>query len=255
MTDSRGPNSELVHALHPPLVDYYEAPDARRNWLRHTFDATAGDYDRMERMLGFGSGSWHRRQALLRAGLQRGMKIIDVGVGTGLVAREAAAVVGDPSLVTGVDPSPGMLQHAIVPAGVKLVEGSAEDLRFPDASFDFLSMGYALRHISDLTVAAREFSRVLRPGGLVSIIEITRPESRVGTLVLKAFMRGVVPTIARFAARSAETPKLWRYYWDTIESCVPPAGVLATLRDAGFERVERVVEFGIFSEYRARKPT
>lgn len=254
MTKPSSADDRIVHAMHPPLVDYYQAPDDRRNWLRQTFDATAGDYDRMERLLGFGSGSWHRRRALRRAGIAPGMRVLDVGVGTGLVAREAAALVGDPTCVTGIDPSPGMLEHARVPAGVRLIEGSAEDLRFPDATFDFLSMGYALRHISDWALGAREFFRVLKPGGLVCIIEITKPETRFGTTLLKGFMRGVVPTLARVAARNAETPKLWRYYWDTIEACVPPEGVLATLRGAGFERVERVVEFGIFSEYRARKP-
>lgn len=253
MAERPSTDPPIVHAMHPPLVDYYDAADNRRNWLRKTFDATAGDYDRMERLLGFGSGSWHRRRALCRAGLARGMRILDVGVGTGLVAREAASLVGDPTLVTGVDPSPGMLKHARVPAGVKLVEGSAEDLHFPDATFDFLSMGYALRHISDLAIAAREFHRVLKPGGLVCIIEITKPETRIGTALLKGFMRGVVPALAHVAARNSETPKLWRYYWDTIESCVPPAGVLATLRDVGFAHVERVVDLGIFSEYRARK--
>lgn len=254
MTKHAPADESIVHAMHPPLVDYYAKPDERRNWLRRTFDETAGDYDRMERLLGFGSGSWHRRRALHRAGIARGMHVLDVGVGTGLVAREAAMLVGDPTLVTGVDPSPGMLEHARVPAGVKLIEGSAEELRFPEGTFDFLSMGYALRHISDLALAAREFRRVLKPGGLVCIIEITKPETRIGTAVLKGFMRGVVPALARVAARNAETPKLWRYYWDTIEACVAPEGVLATLSDAGFERVERVVEFGIFSEYRARKP-
>jgi len=65
-------------------------------------------------------------------------------------------------------------------------------------------------------------------------------------------MRGVVPAIARLVSRSPTTPMLWRYYWDTIEACVPPAQVLETLADAGLTEVGRHVELGIFSEYRAR---
>ncbi|WP_340638452.1 class I SAM-dependent methyltransferase [Noviherbaspirillum cavernae] len=243
----------VVHAPHAPLTDYYRDEDDRKGWVRHMFDSTAADYNRIEAILGLGSGSWYRRQALLRAGLQRGMRALDVGVGTGLVARQAAAILGDPTAVTGVDPSPGMLQNARVPDGVVLVEGSAERIPFPDNSFDFLSMGYALRHISDLAVAFREFHRVLKPGGRLCILEITCPEKPLQKTLLKAYLRGVVPTLAKLASRNGETSVLWRYYWDSIEACAPPASVMRTLEDAGFAQVERYVELGVFSEYRGGK--
>ena len=63
-----------------------------------------------------------------------------------------------------------------------------------------------------------------------------------------------MPTIARMVARRQETSELWRYYWDTIRACVPPETVLEALRAAGFRRVRRYVELGIFSEYTAPKP-
>jgi demethylmenaquinone methyltransferase/2-methoxy-6-polyprenyl-1,4-benzoquinol methylase len=181
------------------------------------------------------------------------MRAVDVGVGTGLVARQAAAIVGDPTMITGVDPSPGMLQNAKVPEGVKLVSGSAENIPFPDNSFDFLSMGYALRHISDLSVAFAEFHRVLKPGGRLCVLEITCPEKPLQKMLLKIYLRNIVPTLARLAARSSDTSLLWRYYWDTIEACAKPASVMSTLEAAGFEKVDRHVELGIFSEYRAYK--
>lgn len=245
---------EVVRAPHPPLTEYYEGEDRRREWVRAIFDSSAPDYDRIERLMAFGTGSWYRRQALLRAGLVAGMRVVDVGVGTGLVAREAARIVGSPALVTGVDPSPGMLGSAVVPEGLALLEGRAEAIPLPDGCADFVSMGYALRHIGDLSAAFREFRRVLKPGGIACVLEITRPESRLRTLVLKAYMRGLVPMLSRFVARNPDTPRLMRYYWDTIEACVPPAQVMATLEAAGLEDVKRYVEAGIFSEYRAVKP-
>lgn len=248
---------DVVHAPHVPLTEYYASERERHGFVRGMFDRTARDYDRIERLLAFGSGSWYRREALLRGGLQAGMRIVDVGVGTGLVAREAAAVVGDPQLVTGVDPSVGMMASAQVPAGVALVEGTAEAIPFPDATFDFLSMGYALRHISDLSVAFREFHRVLKPGGKLCLLEITKPEGRFSSLLLKAYMRGVVPVLARVVGGSKETSLLWRYYWDTIEACATPAEVLRTLEAAGFGGVRRHIEtsaLSIFAEYQAVKP-
>jgi demethylmenaquinone methyltransferase/2-methoxy-6-polyprenyl-1,4-benzoquinol methylase len=147
-----------------------------------------------------------------------------------------------------------MLQSACVPPGVVLVEGSAERIPFPDASFDFLSMGYALRHISDLSVAFGEFFRVMKPGARLCILEITPPRGRLGTALLKAYLRGVVPWLAKIAARQADTPLLWSYYWDTIEACVLPESVVRTLEAVGFGNVHRHVELGIFSEYHATRP-
>jgi demethylmenaquinone methyltransferase/2-methoxy-6-polyprenyl-1,4-benzoquinol methylase len=246
-------DDDAVHAPHPPLKAYFPSESERRGWVRGIFDRTADDYERIEGAMALGTGAWYRRQALARGGLAPGMRVVDVGTGTGLVAREAVRIVGDPRAVTGVDPSAGMRRNAHLPEGVRLLEGAAEAIPLPDASADFLSMGYALRHISDLAVAFREFHRVLAPGGAVCILEITPPASRLGRAALKAYLRGFVPLLARAIARSADTPRLMRYYWDTIEACVPPASVLATLAHAGFADCTRHVELGIFSEYRAVK--
>ena len=190
----------------------------------------------------------------MRAGLAAGMTVLDVGTGTGLVAREAAALVGDAGLVTGVDPSPGMVEHARVPAGIRLLAGSAEAIPAADNAADFVSMGYALRHVGDLDLAFAEMFRVLRPGGRVCLLEITSPEGAVGRTLLKAYLRGLVPAIAAVVSRHRDTPELMRYYWDTIAACVAPVAIMQALGAAGFVAVDRHVELGIFSQYRARKP-
>ena len=237
---------------HAPLTEYYQDEAERQQYLRRIFDETAPDYDRIERVLAFGSGPWYRRRALQRAGLAAGAQVLDVGIGTGLVAREALKIIGTQGRLTGVDPSVGMMNQVHLP-GVELVRGKAEALPRPDASADFLSMGYALRHIGDVAAAFGEFHRVLRPGGRLVVLEITKPEGAIGTAVLKGYMRAVVPLIARVVARQRHTSELWRYYWDTIEACIPPATVMAALRAAGFTDVQRTTELGIFSEYTATK--
>lgn len=244
---------EAVLAPHEPLTDYYADEPERHRFVRRMFDDTAADYDRIEGVLAFGTGPWYRGRALRRARLKTGAQVLDVGIGTGLVAREALKIIGPEGRLVGVDPSPGMMNQAQLP-GVELLSGRAEALPVLDASCDFVSMGYALRHLSDLTAAFAEFHRVLRPGGRLLVLEITRPRSRLATLALKTYMRAVVPTIARIVARRRDTSELWRYYWDTIEACVPPDAVMAALREAGFRRVRRYVELGIFSEYTAFKP-
>src|SRR2546430_6068592 len=142
---------------------------------RGIFDRTAADYDRLERIVGLWTGSWYRRRALRDAGLKPGMSVVDVGTGTGLLACAAARIAGDPARVTGVDPSPGMLEHARVPAGLRLLNGHAEAIPAPDCSADFLSMGYALRHVGALSPAFAGFYRVIRPGGRPCRLEFTPP--------------------------------------------------------------------------------
>lgn len=252
-SQGRVESGAIVHSPHVALTDYYQNEAARKDFLRDIFDSTAADYDRIEKLLAFGSGPWYRRQALARAGLTAGMQVADIGVGTGLVAREAVTLTGAASLVVGVDPSSGMMGAAALPAGVKLIEGRAESIPLPDASVDFVSMGYALRHIGDLEVAFREFHRVLKPGGKFCILEITKPESRGAQFLLKTYMRAIVPLLAKLVARGKNTPLIWRYYWDSIEACAPPTSVLATLKAAGFVNVTHHRELGIFSEYRGSR--
>jgi demethylmenaquinone methyltransferase / 2-methoxy-6-polyprenyl-1,4-benzoquinol methylase len=238
---------------HPPLPEYYDDEAQRRLYVRRIFDETAVDYDRIERILALGSGGWYRRQALQRAGIGSGAAVLDVGYGTGLLARQALGLIGPEGRLVGVDPSAGMLAQSDLP-GVELLDGTAEALPVADASFDFVTMGYALRHVGDVGAAFREFHRVLKPGGSVLVLEISRPAGAVGRALLKAYMRGIVPLVARAVSRGKDTPELWRYFWDTIEACVPPQRVLDTLLDAGFAGVRRQVELGLFSEYRGRKP-
>lgn len=245
--------SPPVHAPHVPLTDYYQTEQDRQAYLLQIFDNTAPDYDRIEAMLAWGTGSRYRRQALMRGGLKTGMKVLDVGVGTGLVAAQACILTGSPALVTGVDPSPGMMAASKLPSAMVLMEGRAESLPFPDNHFDFLSMGYALRHISDLEIAFAEFERVLKPGGRLCILEITQAKSRMGQWLLKNYMRGVIPLLTRFISKQKDTATIWRYYWDSIEACVPPEQVVATLNAAGLTQVKRHLEVGIFSEYQATK--
>ena len=249
-----GPRAAL--RPHPAMPDYYgEGLAPRRAFLRQVFDDTAADYDRVESLLAWGRGRWYRREALLRSGLKSGMAVCDVGCGTGLVTREALAIVGERGSVLGVDPSPGMMNEADLGGAAAMVEGRAEAIPRPDASFDFLVMGYALRHVDDVDASFAEFRRVLRPGARVLVLEITRPEGAFARVLLKAYMHSVVPLLAWFVSRRSGTRRLWRYYWDTIEACIAPPLVLAALERAGFTDVKRHVELGIFSEYTATVPS
>ncbi len=239
---------------HPLLTDYYGDEQQRRRQVDAWFDASAPHYNFITQAMSFGSGHWYRKQALLRAGLAPGMRLLDVACGTGVIAHHAQDVVGEQGLAVGLDPSIGML-HESRARGVRgLVQALAEALPFRTAQFDVLSMGYALRHVVDLHRTFDEYRRVLKPGGKLLILEITPPRSRLSFHLLKFYLRGVVPMVARIGGGGSGSQTLMQYYWDTIEHCVAPPVIMKALEEAGFLQVSRYVELGIFSEYTALTP-
>jgi demethylmenaquinone methyltransferase/2-methoxy-6-polyprenyl-1,4-benzoquinol methylase len=238
-------------APHPPLTRYYERPERREEWVRSIFDETAPWYDWATWFLSFGSGDWYRREALKRAGLAPGMKLLDLASGTGVVARAAAQVTGDPRSIVGMDASLGMLQSGQTSSAK--VQCPAELLALRDQSFDRISIGFALRHFADLVTVFRECRRVLKPGGKLLILEITAPESRVARGFLGVYMGRIAPAVIGLRTRSRRAAQLFRYYWETTRDCVRPAVILEALAEAGFEDVQRRIELGIFSEYSGSK--
>src|SRR5262245_57959998 len=148
---------------HPVLEKYYPVASDRQSFVGELFDGAARHYNHIGRMLDWGSGPMYRRQALQRAGLRPGMRLLDVATGTGLVAGGAVEILRDPHGVVGVDPSAGMLREARAALSVPLVRGRGEALPFRDGTFDMLSMGFALRHVPDLELAFAEYRRVLKP--------------------------------------------------------------------------------------------
>jgi len=240
-------------APHPTLTEYYPTPAERDGFVQALFDQAAGSYDRINAAFSLGSGAWYRRRALVRAGLRPGQRMLDVAIGTGLVAREGLRILGRREAVTGLDLSEGMLAEARRGLAIPLIRARAEALPLADASFDFLSMGYALRHVPDLGAAFAEYRRVLRPGGRLLLLEIGRPDSPLAYRAARFYLGRVVPALSRLSG-GPRAGLMMRYYWDTIDACVPPATILAALAGAGFAAPRCETQLGLFRAYTASRP-
>lgn len=231
-----------------------QSAEARHRYVRELFDATAPHYDRINALMSLGTGAWYRRRALGRVGIGPGDRVLDVGCGTGVIAATAQAMVGPKGRVVGLDPSPAMLEVARRRGLRETVVGVADALPFDDASFDTITMGYALRHVDDLDSVFGEYARVLRPGGRVVLLEMTRPTTTIARPFFGALLGTIVPAVSTVACGSRRAGELMRYFHETIQRCVEPAAIVDALDRAGFRQVRRRVELGVLSEYAAAKP-
>lgn len=235
-------------APHPPLREFYGETANRERFVKQLFDEGAPWYEWATTFLSLGSGARYRREVLARS-LKPGDRVLDIATGTGAVARAAAAVTGNPQSVFGLDPSIGMLLAGREKARLSNVQGTSAQLPYRDASFDAITIGYALRHFADLEGAFRECRRVLRPGGRLVILEITAPVSRTARLFLGAYMGALVPAAAALVTRRRRVATMMRYYWVTTRDCVRPEVILSAMTRAGLRDAKRTVDLGIFSEY------
>jgi demethylmenaquinone methyltransferase/2-methoxy-6-polyprenyl-1,4-benzoquinol methylase len=164
-------------------------PDA----VRGMFDRIAPVYDAMNRLMTAGlDRSW--RRLTVEAVVQPGDRVLDACCGTGDLAVAAEREGG---YVTGLDFSTAMLERARRKSGtVTWLEGDLLALPFDDASFDAATVGFGMRNVSDLGAALAELRRVLRPGGRLAILEITRPRGVLRPFFSLWFDR-IVPVLGK----------------------------------------------------------
>jgi demethylmenaquinone methyltransferase/2-methoxy-6-polyprenyl-1,4-benzoquinol methylase len=204
------------------------APDA----VRTMFDRIAPVYDAMNRAMTAGlDRRWRAETA--RAVVLPGDRVLDACCGTGDLAIASLRLVGSTGRVTGLDFSERMLERARAKSdGVEWIPGDALALPFADGSFDAATVGFGVRNLDDLDAGLRELRRVLRPGGRVGILEITRPRGLLRPFY-KLWFDGLVPLAGKLLpGGSAYT------YLPASVRRFPGAKELAELMETvGFEQV------------------
>lgn len=235
------------------ITSYYahRRPDA----TRAMFNRFARHYDLVNRIFSLGSGAWYRRTCLRRVGIGPGAVVVDVAVGTGLLARQAQRLMQGRGTLIGVDLSESMLDQARKSLCIPLIQAAAEALPLADGIADFVTMGYALRHLTDIDRTLREALRVLRPGGRLVLLEISAPSNSAFRTVLGIVVGKVLPAVSALAARNRQAKALMDYHWQTIAAYAPPEAVLESLSQTGFQAPSCVSEFDFFHCYSGQKPS
>jgi demethylmenaquinone methyltransferase/2-methoxy-6-polyprenyl-1,4-benzoquinol methylase len=174
--------------------------DGRNRFAQGLFTPLPGRYDQLAEILSMGqNGRWRRAMVDRIAGTGRddGL-VLDVASGTAGVALQLAARTG--ARVVGVDLTEGMLRQGqanVSAAGqrprIALVTGRAEQLPFPDASFDALTFTYLLRYVEDPEATLTELARVVKPGGTVASLEFCVPPNALWRAAWEVYTRAILP--------------------------------------------------------------
>ncbi len=207
----------------------YETGRLQATDVRGMFDRIAPVYDVMNRVMTAGlDGRW--RKLAVAEVVWPGDRVLDACCGTGDLAVQAERRGGR---VVGLDFSERMLERAREKSGaIEWVQGDALALPFGDAEFDAATVGFGVRNLADLEGGLGELARVLRPGGKLAVLEITRPQG-----VLRPFFRLWFDAVVPLLGRVLPGGKAYTYLPASVRRFPGPDDLSALLERAGFEDV------------------
>lgn len=227
----------------------------KRTYVQRLFTRIAPRYDWFNRVASCGLDRRWRRATIRQAGIQPGLRILDVCTGTGDLAVLCARHLGGQGHVIGVDRNPTMLQLARrKPRGRRVpiawLQGDAEALPFASGSFDRVLIGFSTRNLSDLMTGLQEMVRVLRPGGRLVVLETGHPAHPLMRWGYHAFLS----TAAR-AVGFILTGRLWpfTYLASSVRQFLTPAQFVERLRRLSVDVAYLPLSGGLASLYVATK--
>ena len=224
--------------------------------VRGMFDRIAGVYDLMNSAMTAGMHHQWRERAVDRAEVGPGSDALDICCGTGDLALELRRRIGPDGRVVGSDFSEQMLDLARAKSGeqglpVEFGWADALDLPYGDDSFDAVTVGFGARNLADLDAGIAEMARVLKPGGRIVILEITRPQREPLASFYGLWFDRVVPLLGNVAG----DPDAYSYLPESVRSFPAPDELAAKIDAAGFEDVRwLLLAGGIIAIHSGRLP-
>lgn len=232
----------------PPVTNPFYSPDEKRAAkVRELFTIVAPRYDLINHLQSFGLHLRWKRQLVKLARVRPGEKALDLCCGTGdlalALARRGAEVVG-------LDFTPAMLAVAEVRRGkaARLVDGSmntsspqvrficgdAQQIPFPDDSFEIVTIGYGLRNLTSWETGLREMQRVAKPGGRLLVLEFGKPDNVLWRAVYFAYLRLLIPVLGLLVCGNAAA---YAYIFESLKHYPSQKGVAQRMRELGLQNV------------------
>ncbi len=215
----------------------YSSEGGKARQVEEMFDSIAPAYDFMNRAMTLGIDRWWRRVAVKMVGRSKPRRILDVATGTG---DFAIGLYDDikPDAVVGIDLSQGMLDVArqkIAKRGlgdaITVQQGDCLELPFGDGEFDAVTVAFGVRNFEHLLQGYRQMCRVLKPGGVLCVIELSTPRNRVVRWFYDIYTLHIIPW---FGALKSHDRSAYRYLPQSIAAVPQGDDMLAIMREAGF---------------------
>jgi demethylmenaquinone methyltransferase/2-methoxy-6-polyprenyl-1,4-benzoquinol methylase len=221
---------------------YRDVPASEKaDMVARVFESVAPRYDLMNDLMSAGVHRLWKNALVDVLAPRRGEKLLDVAGGTGDIAFRIVGRLGEDADVTVCDINPAMLEVGRDRAadrgllrGLTWTTGDAENLPFPDRSFDACTIAFGLRNVTDIDKALGEAFRVLKPGGRYLCLEFSKVTSAPVGRLYDAWSERALPLLGRMVARDAES---YRYLHESIRRFPPQRELARRMREAGFERV------------------
>lgn len=247
----------------PENVKPYNDTEAKGKQVGEMFDSIAPAYDFMNTAMTGGLHRCWRDKALSMAARRLApslpAKVLDVACGTGDVSFRLHHLFPGAD-ITGLDLSAGMLRVAdaklrkmdsAARARIRFVEGDSLALPFPDDAFDLVTVAYGVRNFERLEDGYREMRRVLRPGGVLCVVELSEPASSPVRAAYRLYSRRVIPMVGRLVSHDV---RAYSYLPESIAACPQRADMTSLMRKAGFSAPSyKSLTMGVVTIYLAEK--
>ena len=238
------------------IIPYHEGGDKAQQ-VELMFDNIAPAYDTLNHRLSLNIDRGWRKKAIRQLKPYQPQAILDIATGTGDFAIMAAQML-KPQRLTGADISEGMMdigRKKVAAKGLSdIITFDKEDcthLSYPDASYDAVMAAFGIRNFADLDKGLAEMYRVLRPGGHLSIVELTTPVSFPMKQLFHIYSHTVLPVYGRLVSKDASA---YSYLTKTIEAFPQGERMVDILKKAGFADAQFMrLTFGICTMYFATK--
>ena len=224
--------------------------DERARYVRDMFAAIALRYDLMNRLMTGGQDIRWRKQVIRLARIKDHASFLDIGTGTGDLAREALSQFPNAKVIA-ADFSIEMMRVGKRHGSLNWSVADALRLPFHDLSFDAVVSGFLMRNVIDLNQALAEQYRVIKPGGRIVILDTTRPGRNILSPLIRIHMHVIIPTLGSLLTGVGDA---YRYLPETTEGFVTAEEMSARMAKAGFKNIHfQRLMFGTIAIHHAEK--
>lgn len=206
--------------------------------MRNLFGRVARRYNLTNDVMSLGLHRRWKRYLLELAGLERGLRVLDLAAGTGDLALGAAGTASatPTASVVAADFTPEMMRVGRKRPGaasIQWISGDALDLPFPDASFDRVLIGYGLRNFADLSAGLGEILRCLRPGGRLLSLDFGKPDSPVLRRLYYRYLEASTTAVGWLLHRDVEA---YLYIPESLRRYPAQRELIGLMQGTGFVR-------------------